>query len=144
MPGGTVFRGVITVATRGRWVPFYDPARDPIRILAMQHRVFYQRVELWFWLMALAFLISDAITTLIGFSHPGISESVAVTRVALEFGWIGIAVKKTIVITLILGCWLVLPRPYRLVIPITAAITGFITVRNNVTVLLHHGYVPLF
>lgn len=127
------------VFTRGRWVPLYDPTRDPVRAYARHHAATYRQLEVAVWVAAVLFLGTDVLTTIVGLSHPGIGEGVAMTRLALRFGWLGLVAKKCAVTGLIAGLWLVLPRPYRLAIPLTAVMAGAITVSNNVAVLIQHG-----
>lgn len=143
MAGSLLLHAGALVA-RGRWVPFYDPTSDPVRALTLQHRRSYTVGEVLLWSAAILFMITDVVSTLIGLTHPGITERMAVTRLALQFGWPGLVVKKTIVLVMIFTFWSMLPRPYRLAIPATAAGAGYLTVENNLIVLSQFGILPVF
>lgn len=132
---------LLAAVARGRWVPFYDPTRDPVRRLALGHARAYARIEIALWTAALVFVVADVATTLLGLPHPAVVERVAMTRWALRFGWPGLLAKQCAVVLLIGGLWLALPRPYRAAIPGTAAAAGYVATNNNVAVLLAHGIV---
>lgn len=124
----------------GRWVPLYDPERDPIREVVLRRRREYRALETATWVLALGLDAGDFVTTYVGVAHPSITEGVPLSRwVIATYGWPGLLVEHLLAGVLLLVLWLALSRPYRLVVPGVAAWAGFVVIGGNLQRLLEHG-----
>lgn len=142
-PGGQAAARLRHSLADGLWIPYYDPRLDPIRRVALQHAQTYVVVERAAWVAAVFFIVADLITTLLGLSHPLLAEGSPHSQVALQFGWVGMIAKTMVVIGAVAGLWAILPRPYRLVVPLTAAIAGTLPFVNNLVLLVEHGVIAI-
>lgn len=133
------FRDSLASARNGGWVPFYDERMDPIHAATMEHGEAFRLFEVVAWGLTIAFAVADVVTTSIGLAHPMLTEAVPISRWVIErFGWLGLAVEHALTLALLAVLWQVLPRPYRVVVPLEGAWAGYIITHSNLVVLLTH------
>lgn len=133
-------RGVFGSIRDGGWVPWYDPSHDPIKSVTSEHALAFDLVEVVAWGLTITFALSDLLTTVLGLPHPLLFEAVPSTLWVVEqFGWPGLAVKHALTIGLLAAMWQLLPRPYRVVVPLEGAFAGYMVTHSNLVTLLSHG-----
>jgi hypothetical protein len=105
-------------------------ARRQIRALEVADR------ELWV-LAVLFFGVGDLLTTGIGLSVNGVSEIAPVVKVTItHYGLLALVLLKVLGITWAYALWTVVPRPYRVGIPLGLTIIGIPVTAWNVHVVL--------
>lgn len=133
-------RGLLGSTRDGGWVPYYDPQRDPVNVMTIEHALAFELFEVVAWGLTITFALADLLTTALGLPHPLLSEAVPATLWVVEqFGWPGLAVEHALTIGLLAVMWQLLPRPYRLVVPLEGALAGYLITHNNLVTLLTHG-----
>ena len=133
-------RGKLVESRGGGWVPYYDPGRDPVNALVDEHVLAFELIEVVAWGMTITFALADLWTTAIGLSHPGLAEAVPSTLWIVEqYGWPGLAVEHALTLAFLAALWQVLPRPYRVIVPLEGALAGYLIAHNNLVALLTHG-----
>ncbi|WP_380675967.1 DUF5658 family protein [Salinigranum sp. GCM10025319] len=93
-------------------------------------------VDCWLWVLVLVALVLDAHTTTVGLER-GLVESNPVMRVA--FSTFGVSViwgLKAAVAGLALGCWAVLPRDDRMLVPASLGLPWALAVLSNTGLLV--------
>lgn len=134
--GGVPVRRLAAESRHGRWLPYYEEATDPIHGLAMEYALAFALFETVAWGMTIVFAATDVVTTAFGLPHPLLAESVPITRwIVAEFGWPGLVVEHAVVLGLLGAMWYVLPRPYRIVVPLEGAWAGYLIVHSNLVTI---------
>lgn len=138
-----MFARRLFVATRhGRWLPYYDEATDPIHAIAMEYALAFSLFEVVAWGMTIVFAAADVITTAVGLPHPMLAESVPITQwVVSQYGWPGLVVEHLVTLGVLAGMWHILPRPYRLIVPLEGAWAGYLITHSNIVALVTHGVI---
>ena len=137
-------RGLLAGTRDGGWVPYYDPARDPLYALTDEHRLALELFEVVVWGLTIVFALVDLLSTAVGLPHPFLVEAVPLTLVVVErFGVLGLAVEHVLTLGLLAALWQLLPRPYRVVVPLEGAWAGYLITHNNLVVLLTSGALPV-
>lgn len=132
-------RGLLGSTAEGRWIPFYDPRYDPVHEMTDEHALAFDLFEVVAWGLTIAFVLADLVTTALGLPHPLLTEAVPVTLWVVErFGWPGLAVEHALTLAFLAALWRLLPRPYRLVVPLEGAFAGYLITHNNLITLLSH------
>lgn len=132
-------RGLVAATVDGGWVPFYDPGRDPVRTITDEHLLAVELFEVVAWGMTIVFSLTDVLTTILGLGHPALTEAVPASRWVIgRYGWLGLAVEHAVVLAILVGLWRLLPKPYRLVVPLEGAWAGYIIAHGNLVLLLTH------
>lgn len=135
--GGVPVRRLVAESRHGRWLPYYEEATDPIHEIAMEHALAFSLFETVAWGMTIVFAATDVVTTAFGLPHPLLTESVPITRwIVAEFGWSGLVVEHAVVLGLLGAMWHVLPRPYRIVVPLEGAWAGYLIVHSNLVTIV--------
>lgn len=133
-------RAFLDASRGGGWIPYYDPRRDPVNAVIGEHTIAFELVEVVAWGMTIAFALADLWTTAIGLPHPLLSEAVPVTLWVVErYGWLGLALEHALTLGVLVLLWQLLPRPYRVVVPLEGAMAGYLITHNNLVTLLTHG-----
>lgn len=133
-------RGLLSGGRGGGWVPYYDPARDPVKATIREHALAFDLIEVVAWGMTITFAVADLWTTALGLPHPLLSEAVPVTLWIVEqYGWPGLALEHALTLGFLATLWQLLPRPYRVIVPLEGAMAGYLITHNNLVVLLTHG-----
>lgn len=137
-------RGLLEGTRDGGWVPYYDPGRDPLYALTDEHRLALELFEVVAWGLTIVFALVDLLSTAVGLPHPFLVEAVPLTLVVVErFGVLGLAVEHVLTLGLLAALWQLLPRPYRVVVPLEGAWAGYIITHNNLVALLSSGALPV-
>lgn len=133
-------RGLLGSTRGGGWVPYYDPRHDPVTEMTDEYALAFDLFEVVAWGLTITFALADLVTTAVGLPHPLLSEAVPSTLWVVEqFGWPGLAVEHALTIGLLAAMWQLLPRPYRVVVPLEGAFAGYLITHNNLVTLLSHG-----
>ena len=135
-----VVRGSLASLRHGGWVPYYEERLDPVHAVSMEHAQAFALFEVVAWGLTISFALADVLTTSFGLAHPELAEAVPISRwVIARYGWPGLAVGHALTIAFLAGLWQVLPRPYRVVVPMEGAWAGYIITHSNLVVLVTHG-----
>lgn len=123
----------------GGWVPYYDPTSDPVRAVSMGHRLALELFEVVAWGMTIVFALADVVTTVVGLTHQPVTEVVPTSLwVLAHFGWPGLVLEHVVVLAFLAVLWQLLPRPYRLVVPLEGSLAGYLIAHGNLVLLLVH------
>jgi len=97
-----------------------------------------ERAGPWCWLLAVAFWgIGDWLTTAVSMRFGfGYETTPIVARTITTYGHVGHAGFKLVVFVGLAVLYRILPRPYRIAVPIGAAVAGAKLTANNVQVIL--------
>jgi len=105
-----------------------------------EHELAFDLFEVVAWGMTITFALADVVTTAIGLPHPLLSEAVPSSLWVINtYGWVGLAVEHALALGLLAVMWSLLPRPYRLVVPLEGAFAGYLITHSNLVTLLTHG-----
>ena len=128
----------------GGWVPYYEERHDPVHVMSMEHSLAFGLFEVVAWGMTISFAIADVVTTGYGLNHPALAEAVPISSwVIARFGWPGLALEHVLTLALLVVLWQVLPRPYRVVVPLEGAWAGYVITHSNLVVLITNEVIPL-
>lgn len=142
MPLGMRASAVLGTVRGGRWVPYWEPAADPLHRLAVENEERVTQVELGFWTLAVVFDALDFVTTVLGIGHPALGEGVPLSRwVLAQYGVPGLFVEHVAALVVLFWLWYALPRPYRLIVPGQFAVVGALIVAANAARLAAHGVI---
>jgi hypothetical protein len=93
-------------------------------------------VEHWMWLMVLATLVLDVHTTTVGLEQ-GFAESNPLLRAAFEMFGVSILWQlKAVAAVIGLGCWTVLPRDERVLVPASLGLPWALAALSNTGLLV--------
>lgn len=133
-------RGLLEGTRNGGWVPYYDPARDPLHAVTDEHRLALELFEVVAWGLTIVFALVDLLSTAVGLPHPLLSEAVPLTLLLVgRFGLVGLAVEHVLTLGFLAVLWQLLPRPYRVVVPLEGAWAGYLITHNNLVALVSSG-----
>jgi len=133
-------RGLVAATRDGAWVPYYDPRTDPLHVVTDEHRLALELFEVVAWGLTIVFALFDVWTTALGLPHPLLTEAVPLTlSIIARFGWLGLAAEHALTIGFLAALWRLLPRPYRVVVPLEGAWAGYLITHNNLVALLVSG-----